>query len=206
MVSGVHESSIPEAVTALSNGEMVIVVDDEHRENEGDLIVAAEHITSEQMAFMIRHTTGIICVPVLKEKAEALGLELMVENNRESMRTAFTNSVDAASGVTTGVSAPDRTATVKSILSSDATSEDIVSPGHMFPLISNPGGVAERPGHTEASIDLLKLACCEPVAVIAEVMNDDGTMARASDLEKFAEFHSLVIASIADLVDYVVNE
>jgi 3,4-dihydroxy 2-butanone 4-phosphate synthase/GTP cyclohydrolase II len=193
---------IEEAVAAIAAGELVVVVDDEDRENEGDLIMAAEHATTEKMAFIIRHTSGLICAPLTNERATALDLPLMVEQNTESMRTAFTVSVDLVRGTTTGISAADRGATVRALADERTTPLELARPGHVFPLRAREGGVLKRAGHTEASVDLCKLAGLAPVAVICELVNDDGTMARLPRLREFARQHGLVIISIADLIRY----
>lgn len=189
-------------IEAIRRGEMVIVTDDEDRENEGDLIVAAEKITDEQMAFMIRHTSGIICVPMTADRLEELHLPQMVRLNTESHRTAFTLSVDAREGVTTGISASDRRQTVLALIDSNTRPVDIARPGHMYPLRAADGGVLVRAGHTEAGVDLVKLAGLYPAAVLSELMNDDGSVARLADLELFAKEHDLLIGSIADLIAY----
>ena len=191
-----------ELIAAIGRGEMVIVTDDEDRENEGDLIVAAEKITPEQMAFMIRHTSGIICVPMTAERLEELDLPQMVRLNTESHRTAFTESVDAKRGVTTGISAADRTQTVRVLIDPDAQPGDVARPGHMYPLRAAEGGVLRRAGHTEAGVDLVKAAGLYPAAVLSEIMNDDGTVARLADLERFAKEHDLLVGTIADLIAY----
>jgi 3,4-dihydroxy 2-butanone 4-phosphate synthase/GTP cyclohydrolase II len=193
---------IEEAVAAIAAGELVVVVDDEDRENEGDLIMAAVHATTEKVAFMIRHTSGLICAPLTNERAAMLDLPLMVEQNTESMRTAFTVSVDLVRGTTTGISAADRSATVCALADEATTALDLARPGHIFPLRAREGGVLKRAGHTEASVDLCKLAGLPPVAVICEMVNDDGTMARLPRLAEFAREHDLVLISIADLIRY----
>ncbi len=193
---------IENAIAAVANGEIVIVVDDEDRENEGDLIMAAEKITPEAMGFFVRHTSGVICMPMLGERLDTLQLPLMVSNNTESQRTAFTVSVDAVQEVTTGISAADRAATVRKLISSDARPDDFARPGHIFPLRYREGGVLKRAGHTEAAVDLARLAGLEQAGVLAEVVNDDGTMARLPQLQAFAEEHGLHLITIADLIRY----
>jgi len=193
---------IEEAVAAIAAGELVVVVDDEDRENEGDLIMAAVHATPEKLAFVIRHTSGLICAPLTNERASRLDLPLMVEQNTESMRTAFTVSVDHVRGTTTGISAADRSATVQALADEATAATDLARPGHIFPLRAREGGVLKRAGHTEASVDLCKLAGLPPVAVICEMVNDDGTMARLPQLTRFAREHGLVLISIADLIRY----
>ncbi|HUH07384.1 MAG TPA: bifunctional 3,4-dihydroxy-2-butanone-4-phosphate synthase/GTP cyclohydrolase II [Egibacteraceae bacterium] len=193
-------AEIPEAVAAIARGEMVIVVDDADRENEGDLIMAAEKVTPEAIAFMVRHTSGVVCVPMLRERLDQLDLQLMVARNSESLQTAFTVSVDAMTGTTTGISAGDRAATVLALVDPKTRPVDLARPGHVFPLRYAEGGVLRRPGHTEAAVDLARLAGLQPAGVLAEVINDDGTMARLEDLEHFAGEHGLLVISIADLI------
>ena len=195
-------SHIEAAIAAVARGEIVVVVDDEDRENEGDLIMAAEKITAEAMGFMVRHTSGVICMPMLGERLDALQIPLMVIDNTEAQRTAFTVSVDAAAGVSTGISAADRAQTVRTLVNPLARPNDVVRPGHIFPLRYREGGVLKRAGHTEAGVDLARLAGLEPAGVLAEVVNDDGTMARMPQLEKFAAKHSLHLITIADLIRY----
>ncbi|MBM3674813.1 MAG: bifunctional 3,4-dihydroxy-2-butanone-4-phosphate synthase/GTP cyclohydrolase II [Actinobacteria bacterium] len=193
---------IENAIAAVARGEIVVVVDDEDRENEGDLIMAAEKVTAEAMGFFVRHTSGVICMPMVGERLDALQIPLMVHDNTESQRTAFTISVDARSGITTGISAADRATTVRTLIEHSSTPADLVRPGHIFPLRYREGGVLKRAGHTEASVDLARLAGCEAAGVLAEVVNDDGTMARMPQLETFAAEHGLHLISIADLVRY----
>jgi 3,4-dihydroxy 2-butanone 4-phosphate synthase/GTP cyclohydrolase II len=195
-------TEIENAVAAIARGELVIVVDDADRENEGDLIMAAEAMTPEAMAFMIRHTSGVICMPVEGSRLDELRLPLMVADNTESQRTAFTVSVDARAGTTTGISAADRCATVHALLDPATRPEDLARPGHIFPLRYRDGGVLKRAGHTEAAVDLARMAGMQPAGVLAEVVNDDGTMARMPRLEVFAEEHGLQLISIADLIRY----
>lgn len=195
-------SHIEAAIAAVARGEIVVVVDDEDRENEGDLIMAAEKITAEAMGFMVRHTSGVICMPMMGERLDALQIPLMVIDNTEAQRTAFTVSVDAADGVSTGISAADRAQTVRTLVNPLARPNDVVRPGHIFPLRYREGGVLKRAGHTEAGVDLARLAGLEPAGVLAEVVNDDGTMARMPQLEKFAAEHSLHLITIADLIRY----
>ncbi|PAJ77450.1 3,4-dihydroxy-2-butanone-4-phosphate synthase [Burkholderia ubonensis] len=193
---------IEDALQAMARGSIVVVVDDEDRENEGDLILAAEHATPEAIAFMVRFTSGMLCVGLAGERLDELGLPLMVERNTDSMKTAYTITVDYRHGTTTGISAADRAATIRSLVDERATAGDFSRPGHVFPLRAVPGGVLHRPGHTEAAVDLARLAGLRPGAVLAEVVNDDGTMARRPELEAFARKHGLSIISIADLVTY----
>jgi 3,4-dihydroxy 2-butanone 4-phosphate synthase/GTP cyclohydrolase II len=199
---GAPLSSIEEILADLAAGRMVIILDDEDRENEGDLIMAAEHATPEAVAFMIRHTSGIICVPMEEERLARLDLPQMVPANSESYRTAFTISVDFRHGTTTGVSSADRAATIRALASRDSSPADFARPGHIFPLRPRKGGVLIRAGHTEAAVDLCTLAGLTPVGVLCEIMNDDGTMARRPQLEVFARRHQLKIGTIADLIRY----
>ena len=193
-------SSIDEILGELRAGRMVVIMDDEHRENEGDLIMAAELATPEGVAFMIRHTSGIICVPMEEAALVRLDLPQMVPLNSESQRTAFTVSVDARTGITTGVSSVDRAATIRGLANPASVAEDFVRPGHIFPLRSRRGGVLVRAGHTEAAVDLCRLAGLRPGGVLCEVMNDDGTMARRPQLQEFARRHALQIGTISDLI------
>jgi len=193
-------NSIEELLAELRAGRMVVVMDDEDRENEGDLIMAAEHATPAAVAFMIRHTSGIICVPMEEQRLAALELPQMVPANSESHGTAFTVSVDVRSGTTTGVSSADRAATIRALADGRSTAADFARPGHIFPLRPRPGGVLVRAGHTEAAVDLCRLAGLAPVGVLCEVMNDDGTMARRPQLEEFARRHGLKIGTIAALI------
>jgi 3,4-dihydroxy 2-butanone 4-phosphate synthase/GTP cyclohydrolase II len=193
---------IENAIAAIQGGELVVVVDDADRENEGDLIMAAEKVTPETMAFMIRHTSGVICLPTEGERLDKLQLPLMVAHNTEVQRTAFTISVDAVHGTTTGISAADRATTVHTLIDPGSRPEDLARPGHIFPLRYREGGVLKRAGHTEAAVDLARLAGLQPAGVLAEVVNDDGTMARLPELERFAAEHGLQLISIADLIRY----
>src|SRR6266516_2426004 len=181
---------------------MAIVVDDADRENEGDLIMAAEHATPEAINFMAKHGRGLICVPTTEERLKQLGVERMVLQNRETFRTDFQVSVDAASGITTGISAADRARTISVMAGPTAMPEDLVQPGHVFPLRAKPGGVLQRAGHTEAAVDLVKLAGCRRIGVICEIMNDDGAMARLPELLRFAKKHRLKICTIEDLIKF----
>jgi 3,4-dihydroxy 2-butanone 4-phosphate synthase/GTP cyclohydrolase II len=193
-------SSVDELLAELRAGRMVIIMDDEDRENEGDLIMAAEHATPEAVAFMIRHTSGIICVPMEEEQLTRLELPQMVPLNSESQRTAFTVSVDLRLGTTTGVSSGDRAATIRALADSGSEAGDFARPGHIFPLRARRGGVLVRAGHTEAAADLCRLAGLKAVGVLCEVMNEDGTMARRPQLQEFARQHELKIGTIADLI------
>lgn len=187
-------------IAELSKGRMVILVDDEDRENEGDLVMAAEHATPEAVNFMARFGRGLICVPTTGERLKQLGIERMVTNNRETFKTDFQVSVDAAHGVTTGISASDRARTIQVMADPTAVPADLIQPGHVFPLRARPGGVLQRAGHTEAAVDLATLGGCRPVAVICEVMSDDGSMARLPELMKFGKKHKLKIGSIEELI------
>jgi 3,4-dihydroxy 2-butanone 4-phosphate synthase / GTP cyclohydrolase II len=195
-------NSIEEIVADLRAGRMVIIMDDEDRENEGDLIMAAELATPEAVAFMIRHASGIICVPMEEEILTRLELPQMVASNSESQRTAFTISVDLRAGTTTGVSSGDRAATIRALADEHSKPQDFARPGHIFPLRSRRGGVLVRTGHTEAAVDLCRLAGLKPAGVICELMNEDGSMARRPQLEAFAHRHGLKIGTIADLIRY----
>ncbi len=195
-------SSVEELVADIAAGKMIILLDDEDRENEGDLVMAAEHVTPEAINFMARYARGLICMPMSGEKVRKLRLTPMTTSNRTRHHTNFMVSIEAAEGVTTGISAADRARTVQVAADPDAGPDDIVTPGHVFPLQSEPGGVLSRAGHTEASTDLARLAGCQPAAVIVEIMNEDGTMARLPDLEQFAAEHDLKIGTIADLIHY----
>lgn len=194
--------SIDNVIESIKKGQMVIVVDDEDRENEGDLVMAAEFVTPEAINFMAKYGRGLICVPMTEERLKQLGIGPMVPQNRESFRTDFQVSVDAAHGITTGISAYDRAITIKVLADPSSRPEDLVQPGHVFPLRAKPGGVLQRAGHTEAAVDLARLAGCQPIAVICEIMNEDGTMARLPQLRRFAKKYGLKICSIADLIEY----
>jgi 3,4-dihydroxy 2-butanone 4-phosphate synthase/GTP cyclohydrolase II len=195
-------SPVEEAITAMARGEMVLVVDDEDRENEGDLIVAAEKVTAGHLAFMVRHTSGLICLPMTGERLDELGLPLMVIENTDSHKTAFTVSIDYADGTTTGISAADRAATIRAAVDPSMRAEDFHRPGHVFPLRYQAGGVLVRPGHTEAAVDLARLAGLTPAGVLCEVVNDDGTMAKGDRLHAFSDEHGIPIITIADLVSH----
>jgi 3,4-dihydroxy 2-butanone 4-phosphate synthase / GTP cyclohydrolase II len=194
--------TIEAALAAIAAGDMVVVVDDDDRENEGDLIMAASKATAEKVAFMIRHTSGILCTPILEEDAKRLHLEPMVGRNDAPMSTAFTVSIDYAKGLTTGISAEERAATAVALTSSNISAGDFVRPGHIFPLVARQGGVLVRSGHTEAGVDLAALAGCPPVGLLAELVNDDGTVQRLPQLLEFARIHNLRIVTIADLIAY----
>ncbi len=196
------QKKIVEALRAFERGEIVVVMDDDGRENEGDLIVAAVHCTPEKMAFIVRHTSGIVCAPMLREDAKRLNLAPMVADNDSAHTTAFTVSVDFKHGTTTGISADDRTLTVRNLANGNVGGADFVRPGHIFPLIAREGGVLMRSGHTEAAVDLCKLASLPPVGVISELVNDDGTVKRGPQVAAFAEQHGLKQVSVADLIAY----
>jgi 3,4-dihydroxy 2-butanone 4-phosphate synthase/GTP cyclohydrolase II len=195
-------SPVSEIISEIRAGNIVILVDDEDRENEGDLVFAAQFVTPEKVNFLARHGRGLICMPITEEHAQRLGLRPMVEQNRSRHGTNFTVSVEAAEGIATGISAADRALTIKVACAENAKPEDIVQPGHVFPLIAQPGGVLVRAGHTEACCDLARLAGLTPSAVLCEIMRDDGTMARLPDLLHFAAEHKLRIGTIADLIEY----
>lgn len=191
-----------EIIEDIKQGKMVILMDDEDRENEGDLIMAAEHVTPEAINFMVTHARGLVCLPMTAERCKLLKLPLMVDNNNAQFSTNFTVSIEAAEGVTTGISAADRARTILAAVNPNAIAKDIVQPGHIFPLIAKEGGVLNRAGHTEAGVDLARMAGCEAASVIVEILNDDGTMARRPELEVFAQKHKLKIGTIADLIEY----
>ncbi len=195
-------ATVPEIIAELKAGRMVVLVDEEDRENEGDVIIAADHVTPEAVNFMARHARGLVCLTLEEERCRRLGLTPMTALNRSGHGTNFTVSIEAAHGVTTGISAADRAHTVRVAVAPDAKPEDIVTPGHTFPIMAQPGGVLVRAGHTEAGCDLARLAGLTPAAVICEVMREDGTMARLPDLERFAQEHGLLIGTIADLIHY----
>ena len=194
--------SIESVITDIRKGKMVIVVDDADRENEGDLIMAGQFVTPTAINFMAKHGRGLICVPTSSERLQQLGVERMVKQNREVFRTDFQVSVDAAHGIGSGISAADRAKTIAVMASPTAVPDDLVQPGHVFPLRAKPGGVLQRAGHTEAAVDLVTLAGARPIGVICEIMNDDGTMARLPALQKFAKKHRLKLCTIADLIEY----
>lgn len=195
-------ATIPEALEDIRQGKMVILVDDEDRENEGDLCIAAEKVTPDAINFMAKYGRGLICLALTPEWVDRLQLPMMVQHNKSSFGTAFTVSIEARTGVTTGISAADRAHTILTAVADDAKPEDLVSPGHVFPLRAKKGGVLVRTGQTEGSVDLARLAGLKPAGVICEIMKDDGTMARMPDLEKFAAEHNLKIVTIADLIEY----
>jgi 3,4-dihydroxy 2-butanone 4-phosphate synthase/GTP cyclohydrolase II len=193
---------IDDVIAAIARGDMVVLVDDEDRENEGDLIMAAEHVTPEKLAFIIRHTSGVVVAPLTGERCDDLRLQLMVDHNTESHRTAFTVSVDLLEGTSTGISAADRALTIRALADRSVGYQAFARPGHVFPLRAREGGVLKRAGHTEAAVDLARLAGCEPAGVICEIQNDDGTMARLPQLIEFCREHNLLLSSIAALVEW----
>ncbi len=195
-------SKIEDAIAAIARGEIIVVVDDRDRENEGDLVIAAEAVTPQAIAFMMNHARGLICVPMEGERLDELDIPLMVPRNTEVLKTAFTVSVDYIPGTTTGISAADRAATVQALVRDGVRPEEFARPGHIFPLRAHPNGVLSRPGHTEAAVDLARIAGLSPAGVICEVANDDGTMARLPELEIFAERHHLHLITIEDLIAY----
>jgi len=200
-------NSIEDIVQDFRDGKMVVIMDDEDRENEGDLIMAASMVRPEDINFMATYGRGLICLTLTRERCRQLSLPLMVNDNQDMHSTSFTVSIEAAEGVTTGISAYDRARTIEAAVKPDAQPLDLVQPGHIFPLMAQPGGVLTRAGHTEAGCDLARLAGLEPAAVIVEILNEDGSMARRPDLEKFAEQHNLKVGTIADLIHYrIANE
>ena len=202
MVSTQVFATVEEAIDEIREGRMVIVVDDPGRENEGDLVIAAQYATPEAINFMATHARGLICLCLTEERADELGLRPMTEHNEAPLGTAFTVSVEAREGVTTGISAADRSRTIQVAINPDSTPHDLVQPGHVFPLRAKPGGVLERMGQTEAAVDLARLAGLNPSGVVCEVMNEDGTMARVPDLVPYADRHGLKMITVADLVEY----
>ena len=196
-------SQLQIALAAYKNGDFIIVTDDADRENEGDLMILAEKATTEKVAFMVRHTTGILCVAMTQERARTLHLPLMVEENQDSKKTAFTVSVDYKVGLTTGVSAQERSSTVRALAAASSVASDFIRPGHVFPLIADNGGLAARGGHTEAGVALSQIVGAEPLCLLSEIVNDDGSMARGQSLAAFAEEHSIPVISVGELKDYV---
>ncbi|MBY3559625.1 3,4-dihydroxy-2-butanone-4-phosphate synthase [Rhizobium laguerreae] len=196
-------ATIEDAISAIASGKMVVVVDDQNRENEGDIVVAADAVTPETIAFMMTHARGLACIAMEGERLDALDIPLMVPNNTESHKTAFTVSVDYLKGTTTGISAADRAATISALVDDRTKPDEFARPGHIFPLRANPRGVLGRPGHTEAAVDLARLAGRTPAGVICEVANDDGTMSRLPELTLFAKRHNLLLVTIEDLVAYL---
>jgi 3,4-dihydroxy 2-butanone 4-phosphate synthase/GTP cyclohydrolase II len=202
IMSEMKLNTIPELLEDIREGKMIVVMDDEDRENEGDLIMAASKVRPEDINFMARFGRGLICLPLTRERCHQLRLPLMVGENQARFATNFTVSIEAAEGITTGISAYDRAHTIRTAVSPDAGPEDLSQPGHVFPLMSQPGGVLARAGHTEASVDLALLAGLEPAAVLVEILNEDGSMARRPELERFAQEHDLKIGTITDLIHY----
>jgi 3,4-dihydroxy 2-butanone 4-phosphate synthase/GTP cyclohydrolase II len=201
-MTSLNNAAVRRGIQAMRDGRMVILVDDEDRENEGDLCFAAEKVTPEAINFMARYGRGLICLTLLGERLDALQIPMMVQDNTSTYHTAFTVSIEARHGVTTGISAADRAQTIKVALDPSSTPDCLVRPGHMFPLRAKPGGVLSRAGQTEGSVDLATLAGLQPAAVICEIMNDDGTMARRTDLELFSAQHDLPIVSIEQIIAY----
>ncbi|EHQ89611.1 3,4-dihydroxy-2-butanone-4-phosphate synthase [Desulfosporosinus youngiae] len=199
---GTSLERVEKALDSLRRGRGVLVTDDEQRENEGDIFFAAQHLSDEQMAMLIREGSGIVCLCLPEEKVQELGLPMMVENNTSSYQTPFTISIEAAEGVTTGVSAADRVTTVKAAIADQARPEDLRRPGHMFPLKAKPLGVLERPGHTEANVDLMRLAGLKPYGVLCELTNPDGTMARLPEIVAFAEKNEMPVVTVDDIISY----
>ncbi|CDG46899.1 3,4-dihydroxy-2-butanone-4-phosphate synthase [Serratia symbiotica] len=199
---GTQTERVERALDTLRNGRGVMVLDDENRENEGDMIFAAETMTVEQMALTIRHGSGIVCLCITEDRRQQLDLPMMVTNNSSQFQTAFTVSIEAARGVTTGVSATDRLSTIRAAIADNAKPGDLNRPGHVFPLRAQPGGVLSRRGHTEATIDLVAMAGFKPAGVLCELTNDDGSMARAPEVMAFAKQHGMVVLTIEDLVAY----
>ena len=198
-------SKIEEAINDIKRGKFVIVVDDESRENEGDLVLAAEKVTAERINYMIKNARGLVCMPIVKERLEKLGIPPMVNHN-EINRCMFSISVDYKNGTTTGISPSDRAETIKALIDNKTNNEHLIMPGHLFPLIYKEGGVLVREGHTEASVDLAKLAGLYPAAVICEIINEDGNMAKLTDLEEFSKKHNnMKLISIADLIEHIKN-
>ena len=195
-------SSVEEALEELQRGRIIIVIDDPTRENEGDLVMAAEFVSNEQMAFFIRYTGGIICAPIKKNLMKKLKIGMMVENNTDYKNTAFTESIDYSIGTTTGISAADRAKTVHALTNDSVQPSDFTRPGHVFPLVYAEGGVLVRGGHTEAGVDLMELAGLKPVAIISELMNDDGTLMRNQELMDFAKKWEMPLISVADIINY----
>ncbi|RAP44562.1 MAG: 3,4-dihydroxy-2-butanone-4-phosphate synthase [Methanosphaera sp. rholeuAM6] len=203
MLTGNYIERVETAVEAIRNKKGVIVTDDESRENEGDMFFSAEYVTEEQMALLIREGSGIVCLCMTEDKADELELPLMVEDNTSTYGTGFTITIEAAEGVTTGVSAHDRVTTVKAASNDNAKPEDLNHPGHVFPLRAKNGGVLERDGHTEANIELMKLAGLKPMGVLCEITNPDGTMARMPEIIEFSKLHDMPVVTINDIIQYI---
>ena len=196
---------IEELISDIAQGKMVVLMDDEDRENEGDLVMAASMVRPEDINFMITHARGLVCLALTEDKCSQLDLPLMVEHNQAQFKTNFTLSIDAKDGISTGISAADRASTILKTVAEDARPEDLVRPGHIFPLMAKQGGVLARAGHTEAGVDLARLAGLTPAGVIVEILNSDGSMARRRDLEVFAKKHQLKLGTVGDLVTYLTN-
>ena len=203
---GEHVRAVQRAIDEIRAGRMVVLVDDEDRENEGDLVMAAELVTPEAINFMARHGRGLICLSLTEDRVRQLGLPMMAADNRSPRATAFTVSIDARRGMTTGISARERAETVRAAVAPQASADDVVTPGHIFPLRARRGGVLVRSGHTEGSVDLARLAGHEPAGVICEIMREDGEMARMPDLQAFADRHGLTVVTIADLIEYRLSQ
>jgi len=197
-----YQERVENAIFAINEGRGILLVDDESRENEGDIIFAAEKMTEKDMALIIRECSGIVCLCMPKEKTDSLNLKQMVEDNNSQYGTAFTVSIEAAEGVTTGVSAKDRLQTIKTAIREEAQPTDLAHPGHVFPLMARNGGVYERRGHTEGSVDLVKLAGLNPASVLCELTNEDGTMAKMPEIVRFSEIHKMPVVSIEDIYEY----
>lgn len=206
MVDFMTINTIPEIIEDIKAGKMIILMDDEDRENEGDLIMAATLAKSEDINFMITHARGLVCLTLTAERCKKLNLPLMCRDNKAPYSTNFTVSIDAAKGISTGISTADRAQTIRTAVSQDVTFDDVVTPGHIFPLMAKKGGVLERAGHTEAGCDLMRLAGLEPAAVIVEIINQDGEMARRNDLIKFADTHNLKVGTIDALIKYIKSQ
>ena len=202
MTSNFQFAPIEEVIAAIARGEMIVMVDDEDRENEGDLIMAAQFATPENIAFIVRHSSGVVVAPLSGDRCDDLRLPLMVEHNTESHRTAFTISVDLIEGTTTGISAADRAATLRALADPEENFSSFARPGHIFPLRAREGGVLKRAGHTEAAVDLARMAGLEPAGIICEIINDDGSMSRLPELIEFSRKHNLLLSSIAELIKY----
>ena len=194
-----------ELISDIARGKMVVLMDDEDRENEGDLVMAASMVRPEDINFMITHARGLVCLALTEDKCSQLDLPLMVQHNQAQLKTNFTLSVDAKDGITTGISAADRALTIRKTVAENAQPEDLVRPGHIFPLMAVPGGALARAGHTEAGVDLARLAGLTPAGVIVEILNPDGSMARRKDLEQFARRHQLKLGTVGDLVAYLTS-
>jgi 3,4-dihydroxy 2-butanone 4-phosphate synthase len=200
---GDSKQRVDNAIRALSKGEGIIITDNENRENEGDIVFAAETITTEQMALLIKECSGIVCLCLTEKRADYLSLPLMVKNNTSSYQTAFTVSIEAARGVTTGVSAMDRVTTIRTAIDKNSKAEDLSRPGHVFPLRAKNGGVLERPGHTEATVDMMKLSGLKPYGVLCELTNSDGSMAKIHEILSFAKERNMNVVTVEDIIKYM---